>query len=193
MRYELSPLPYAYNALEPVISAEIMQLHHDKHHAAYVAGANAALEKLEKYQNGDLPDLDVKATLRDLSFHVAGHELHELFWRTMQAPSDNNMPTGEIAEKIEKSFGSFSAFQKLFSTTAKSVEGSGWAVLYENPKNGLIVLSVEKHNLNHAPGYAPILALDVWEHAYYLDYKNDRSAYVDAWWQVVNWKSCSNY
>jgi len=193
MRYELKPLPYAYEALEPVISREIMQLHHDKHHAAYVTGANAALEKLEKNRSGELPDLDLKATLRDLSFHVSGHFLHELFWEVMQPVQENNTPSGELLKRIEQSFGSFDALKKQFSVTAKTVEGSGWAVLYSTQQKDLVLMSIEKHNLNHLPGFRPVLALDVWEHAYYLDYKNDRGAYVEKWWEAVNWTKVSEF
>jgi Fe-Mn family superoxide dismutase len=191
MRYELKPLPYSYEALAPVISREIMQLHHDKHHAAYVTGANTALEKLEKNRSGELPNLDVKATLRDLSFHVSGHLLHELFWEIMQPANVEYVPIPSLEEAITKSFGTFDALKKQFSAVAKSVEGSGWAVMYATPTRELVLMSVEKHNLNHMPGFKPVLALDVWEHAYYLDYKNDRGTYVDKWWDVVNWTKVS--
>jgi Fe-Mn family superoxide dismutase len=186
MRYTQSPLPYAYNALEPVISAQIMELHFSKHHAAYVAGANTALEKLEKARAGEI-EIDVKAVLRDLSFHANGHMLHELFWQIMQPVTENNMPSGEIAAAITASFGSFEALKKQFAQVAKTVEGSGWAVMYATPTHELLLMTVEKHNLNHLPGYKPVLALDVWEHAYYLDYKNDRATYVDKWFDLINW------
>lgn len=188
MRYELKPLPYAFEALEPVISREIMQLHHDKHHAAYVTGANAALEKLEKNRSGELAELDVKATLRDLSFHVSGHVLHELFWEIMQPLDVKYEPIANLEDAITKSFGGYEPFKKQFLAVAKSVEGSGWAVVYTTPAKELLLMSVEKHNLNHLPGFKPVLALDVWEHAYYLDYKNDRGAYVEKWWELINWK-----
>lgn len=188
MRYELKPLPYAYEALEPVISREIMQLHHDKHHAAYVIGANTALEKLEKNRSGELPELDVKATLRDLSFHVSGHLLHELFWEIMQPVGVEYDQIQSLEDAVKISFGSFDSLKKQFSAVAKSVEGSGWAVMYTTPEKELLLMSVEKHNLNHLPGFKPVLALDVWEHAYYLDYKSDRGAYVEKWWEVINWK-----
>ena len=165
MRYELAPLPYAYEALEPVISKEIMQLHHDKHHAAYVTGANTALEKLEKNRIGELPDLDVKATMRDLSFNLSGHLLHELFWSVMRPAGTKYSPIPILEDAIIKSFGTFEAFQKQFSVTAKSVEGSGWVVLYSTPSKDLVMMSIEKHNLNHLPGFTPVMALDVWEHA----------------------------
>lgn len=189
MRYSKTPLPYSFDALAPVISKDIMQLHYEKHHKAYVTGANLALAKLEKYRAGELPDLDVKAVSRDLSFHVGGHEMHELFWKIMRPANENNVPTKEEFPALYENFGAFEAFKNHFSAVAKSVEGSGWAVLYLTPTNEMLIMSVEKHNLNHFPGYKAILALDVWEHAYYLDYKNDRGAYVDAWWKLVNWEA----
>lgn len=186
MKYELAPLPYAYDALAPVISEEIMKLHHDKHHAAYVNGANAALEKLEKARNGEV-EIDIKAVLRDLSFNVNGHVLHQMFWENMRAPQENNAPTGVVKEALEKSFGSVEAFQKQFSAAAKAVEGSGWALLVADSDKNLMMIQIEKQNFMHVAGFTPILGIDVWEHAYYLDYKNDRGAYVDAWWKLVNW------
>ncbi|MEM5811993.1 MAG: superoxide dismutase [Candidatus Aenigmatarchaeota archaeon] len=186
-KYELPPLPYSYDALEPIISREIMTLHHDKHHAAYVNGANAALERLEKFRKGEA-EIDIKATLRDLTFNLNGHILHSIFWPNMRSPQENNRPGGMIADLINRDFQSFDSFKREFSNTAKTVEGSGWAILGLEPiTNQLIVMQVEKHNLSHIANLKILLALDVWEHAYYLDYKNDRAKYVDNWWQVVNW------
>ena len=164
-----------------------MQLHHDKHHAAYVAGANAALEKLEKYHAGELSDLDLKAVSRDLSFHVSGHLLHELFWQIMQPAGIEYKIIPTLEDAIIKSFGTFEAFQKHFSAVAKSVEGSGWAVMYATPAKELFIMSIEKHNVNLIPGYRLLMVLDVWEHAYYLDYKNERAKFIEAFWQIVNW------
>ena len=187
MKVELPPLPYAYNALEPVISARIMELHHDKHHAGYVKGANAAFEKLEKARKGEL-EINTREVLRDLSFHLNGHILHSIFWKNLKPPEENNTPGGKIADLIDKSFGSFEAFKKEFSATAKSVEGVGWAVLYSCPhKEHLIISGIEKHNLMHIAGYKPILVLDVWEHAYYLQYENRRGEYVDNFFKIINW------
>lgn len=186
-KYELPPLPYSYDALEPIISREIMTLHHDKHHAAYVNGANAALERLEKFRKGEV-EIDIKATLRDLTFNLNGHILHSIFWPNMRGPQENNRPGGMIADLINRDFQSFDSFKREFSNAAKTVEGSGWAILGLEPiTNQLIVMQVEKHNLSHIANLKILLTLDVWEHAYYLDYKNDRAKYVDNWWQVVNW------
>jgi Fe-Mn family superoxide dismutase len=178
---KLPDLPYAYNALEPVISEEIMKLHHQKHHKSYVDGANQALKKLKLYREGK-EDINVRAVLRDLSFHLNGHELHSLFWRIM-LPSKM---TDRIKDLIEINYTKIEYFKKEFLDTAKTVEGSGWAIAARY-KDNILILSIEKHNLMHLANSKVFLAIDVWEHAYYLQYKNDRSSYVDKWWEIVNW------
>jgi Fe-Mn family superoxide dismutase len=186
-KYTLPPLPYAYDALEPYISREIMTLHHDKHHLAYVNGANTALEKLENARKNNFSNVDIRAIERDLSFHLSGHVLHSIFWPNMK-PNGGGKPGGRLADMIDQNFGSFDAFKLQFTETAKTVEGIGWAILaYDQLSDQLITLNVEKHNMQAAQGSIPILVLDVWEHAYYLQYKNDRASYVTAWWNVVNW------
>jgi Fe-Mn family superoxide dismutase len=187
-KYELPPLPYSYEALEPYISREIMTLHHTKHHQAYVTGANAALERLEKQRKGENPE-NVRGILRDLSFNLSGHKLHTVFWPNM-APSGKGggTPGGRLADQINRDFGSFEAFKKQFSDAAKNVEAVGWAILtYDAESDTLLIYQVEKQNFMHPPDLPLILTLDVWEHAYYLQYKNDRASYVDNWWNVVNW------
>jgi Fe-Mn family superoxide dismutase len=187
-KYELPPLPYSYEALEPHISREIMTLHHTKHHQAYVTGANAALERLEKQRKGENPE-NVRGILRDLSFNLSGHKLHAVFWPNM-APSGKGggTPGGRLADQINRDFGSFEAFKKQFSDAAKNVEAVGWAILtYDAESDTLLIYQVEKQNFMHPPDLPLILTLDVWEHAYYLQYKNDRASYVDNWWNVVNW------
>jgi Fe-Mn family superoxide dismutase len=187
-KYELPPLPYSYEALEPYISREIMTLHHTKHHQAYVTGANAALERLEKQRKGENPE-NVRGILRDLSFNLSGHKLHAVFWPNM-APSGKGggTPGGSLADQINRDFGSFEAFKKQFSDAAKNVEAVGWAILtYDAESDTLLIYQVEKQNFMHPPDLPLILTLDVWEHAYYLQYKNDRASYVDNWWNVVNW------
>ena len=171
------PLPYSYEELEPVISKQIMELHHDKHYAAYVNGANAAIEKLDKNRE----------VMRDFSFNYNGAKIHEVFFANMRKYRENNIPEAKILETINLSFGSFENFQKEFSLAATSVEGSGWAVLWKDEENNLVIGQLEKHNLLGLNGMTPILVLDVWEHAYYLDYLNDRKTYVEKWWNVVNW------
>jgi Fe-Mn family superoxide dismutase len=187
--YVLAPLPYDYKALAPAISEELLRLHHDKHHAAYVNGANAILQKLDKARKDNV-DLDMKATLKEFSFHFGGNLLHERFWQNM-APTGQGggRPGGKIGDIIEKEFGSFDRFKKEFSMAANSTEGSGWAALgFCKHTNRPILFQIEKHNANVNPMMSILLVLDVWEHAYYLDYKNDRGKFVENWWSLVNWE-----
>jgi len=187
--YLLPKLPYDYKALAPLISEEQLTLHHTKHHQAYVIGANAVLEKLDKSrkENGDL---DMKATLKELSFHVGGYRLHTLFWENL-APAGKGgggVPKGELAKAIDAEYGSFVRFKKEFTQAASSTEGSGWAVLTHcMTTNRLFIMQLEKHNVNAIPGFRILMALDVWEHAYYLDYKNDRAKFIESFWNIVNW------
>jgi len=187
-KYELPPLPYAYKALEPHISEKIMTLHHDKHHQAYVNGANAALDKLDKARKGEMT-VDTRAVLRDYSFNIDGHILHTIFWPNMApAGKGGGTPGGKLADKLQKDFGGFDKFKAQFSDAAKTVEGVGWALLlYDHWGDQLVLTQVEKQNLMHLAQMPILLGLDVFEHAYYLDYLNDRAKYVDAWWNVVNW------
>ncbi len=189
MAHELPPLPYDYNALEPYIDEQTMHLHHDIHHKAYVDGLNNAEKKLaEARAAGDYAL--VKHWSREAAFHGSGHFMHALFWPNM-APAGQGgggEPTGALAEQIKKDFGSFEAFKKHYSAAAVAVEGSGWAVLAWQPQgNQLVILQSEKHQQLTQWGVVPLLVLDVWEHAYYLKYQNKRAAYVEAWWNVVNW------
>jgi len=188
-KHELPPLPYAYDALEPHIDEQTMRLHHDKHHLGYVNGLNKAEEKLaEARAAGDFAM--VKHWSREAAFHGSGHFLHAIFWPNM-APAGNGgggAPSGALAEQINKDFGSFEAFKAHFTAAAGAVEGSGWALLVWQPVGEkLEVLQSEKHHNLTQWGVVPLLVLDVWEHAYYLKYQNNRGAYVDAWWNVVNW------
>ncbi len=165
-----------------------MKLHHDKHHQAYVNGANAALDKLEKARAGTM-QIDLKATLRDLSFNIDGHKLHSIFWPNMApAGKGGGSPGGKLADRITTDFGGFDKFKAQFSDAAKAVEGSGWALLcYDNEVDSLVMTQVEKQNFMELAELPILLGLDVWEHAYYLQYWNDRAKYVEAWWNVVNW------
>jgi len=186
--YTLPPLPYAYDALEPHISKQIMTLHHDKHHQAYVTGANAAMDKLDKARKGEM-QIDVRAVLRDFSFNADGHILHSLFWPNM-APqgTGGGTPGGKLADRINQDFGGFDKFKAQFSDAFKTIEGSGWAMLiYEPASDQLIISQIEKHNLNHIAQSEVILCSDGWEHAFYLQYLNDKAKYGEAWWNVVNW------
>jgi len=187
--YTLPKLPYDYKALAPYISETQLTLHHTKHHQAYVTGANAIFEKLDKARK-DNADVDMKATLKELSFHIGGYRLHNLFWENL-APAGKGgggVPKGDLAKAIDAEFGKFDRFKKEFTQAASSVEGSGWAVLTHCLKtNRLLIMQIEKHNVNLVPGFRILAALDVWEHAYYLDYKNDRAKFIDGFWNIVNW------
>ncbi len=183
--YALPELPYKLNALEPFISEQQLTIHYQKHHQAYVNGANAILERLDKARKENI-ELDMKATLKELSFNIAGHVLHSLFWDNL-SPSGGK-PAGTLLAAIEKEFGSFERLKTEFSKAAASVEGSGWAALAFDKETGrLIIMQIEKHNVNLVPGVKLLLVLDVFEHAYYLDYKNDRAKYVENFWSIVNW------
>ena len=189
--YNFPNLPYGYKDLEPYISAEVLTLHHDKHHAGYVTAANALLDKIADARKNNT-ELDYKAVSKALSFNVGGHILHEKFWKNMaphSAEASRGKPAGKLAEAIEKEFGSFERFKTEFTETAKSVEGSGWAALVcDTEHKNMLIMQVEKHNVNIYPEAQILLVLDVWEHAYYLDYKNDRAKFVESWWNIVNWE-----
>lgn len=185
--HKLPPLPYAYDALEPHIDAETMRLHHDKHHKSYVDGLNLAERKLaEARKTGDFAL--VKHWEREAAFHGAGHYLHTIFWNVM-APQAGGKPAGPAAAQIQKDFGSFEAFKKHFSEAADKVEGGGWALYVWSPRSHRTeILQAEKHQNLSQWDVIPLLVLDVWEHSYYLKYQNKRSAYIEAWWNVINWK-----
>ncbi len=194
MAYELPPLPYEYNALEPYMDEQTMHLHHDMHHKAYVDGLNNADKKLAEARAASDFSL-VKHWERELAFHGSGHFLHSMFWTNM-APANKGgggQPTGALAEQIAKDFGSFDAFKKQYSAAAVAVEGSGWAVLAWQPQGQrLVILTAEKHQNLTQWGVIPLLVLDVWEHAYYLKYQNKRAAFVEAWWNLANWADAAD-
>ncbi|MCB0912919.1 MAG: superoxide dismutase [Propionibacteriaceae bacterium] len=186
MAYTLPDLDYDYGALAPHIAPEIMELHHSKHHAAYVAGANTALDKLaearDKGDFGSVPKLE-----KDLAFHLGGHINHSVFWKNM-SPDGGGQPDGEVAAAIEEFFGSFTGFQGQFEAAANSLQGSGWALLVWDPLGQRLNINQLYDQQNSVPvGQLPVLQLDMWEHAFYLQYKNVKADYVKAWWNVVNW------
>lgn len=184
--HKLPPLPYPYDALEPYIDEETMRLHHDKHHQGYIDGLNQAELELERARRTGNFSL-IKHWERELAFHGAGHYLHTIFWAVM-TPRGAAQPKGNLLQAINQSFGSFSAFKRQFSEAAKNVEGGGWALLVWSPQaRRLEILTAEKHQNLTQWDVIPLLVLDVWEHAYYLKYKNERGRYVDNWWHVVNW------
>lgn len=186
MAYTLPDLDYDYGALAPAISGEIMELHHSKHHAAYVAGANTALEKLaEARDKGDFAS--VPKLEKDLAFHLGGHINHSVFWKNM-SPDGGGEPTGDVASAIDEYFGSFTGFQGQFNAAANSLQGSGWAMLvWDTFGKRLNVNQLYDQQNNLPAGQVPLLQLDMWEHAFYLQYRNVKADYVKAWWNVVNW------
>lgn len=192
-KHELPALPYAYNALEPFIDETTMKLHHDKHHQAYVDGLNKAEGELAKARvNNDFSM--IQHWSKQSAFHGGGHFLHSLFWRIMAASNNGGggKPNGVLLDKIIEDFGSFEIFQKQFNSAATTVEGGGWAILhYRKQDNRLIILQAENQHKFSQWGTTPILAIDVWEHAYYLKYQNKRTDYVNSWWNVVNWNEVS--
>ena len=190
--YVLPKLPYDYGDLQPYMSKEQLTVHHDKHHQAYVNGANAILQKFDKARK-EGTDLDVKAILKELSFNIGGNLLHSLFWNNLAPPKKaGGKPDGALGTAVDKEFGSFERFKKEFSQAASSVEGSGWAALTicKQTKRP-IIMQIEKHNTNVYPGFHILMVLDVFEHAYYIDYKNDRAKYVEAFWSLVNWNKAN--
>ncbi len=186
LELNLPDLSYEYDALDPVISEDQLRIHHTKHHQGYVNKTNNILTEIYGARENN-EQLDMKSTLRDLSFNLNGHLLHSLFWKCMRSPQEDNKPSGEIADGIDEYFGSFDRFRHEFSSAAAAVEGSGWMTLLRDGENNLFVMQVEDHNDLHVAGLVPILVLDVWEHAYYLDYANDRGEFIENWWKVVNW------
>ena len=187
MPHQLPPLDYPYEALEPHIDAQTMRLHHDIHHAAYVTGLNNAEAKLAECREKNDFAL-VKHWSRELAFHGAGHFLHCIFWKNL-SPNGGGKPGGKLLAQIEKDFGTYESFVAQFKAAAGAVEGSGWALLVKNwPADKLEILQSEKHQQLSQWVVEPLLVLDVWEHAYYLKYQNKRAAYVDAFFNVINWK-----
>ena len=186
MTYTLPDLSYDYSALEPNISARIMELHHSKHHQAYVTGANAALDAMAEARANDnfatLPKLQ-----KDLAFNLGGHVNHSIFWQNL-APAGGE-PTGELAAALAEYFGSIDAFKKHFSAAAIGIQGSGWAYLaWDALGNRMIIGQLYDQQGNLAMGNIPLLMLDMWEHAFYLDYQNVKADYVKAFWNIVNWQ-----
>ncbi|HEY8717871.1 superoxide dismutase [Pengzhenrongella sp.] len=184
--YTLPDLPYDYSALEPHISGRIMELHHDKHHAAYVAGANTALAKLAEARATGVFDT-VNLHEKNLSFNLGGHVNHSVFWKNL-SPDGGGTPTGEIAAAIDEFFGSFEGFQKHFAANAMGIQGSGWSILaWDSIGQKLVIVQLYDQQSNIALGLVPIVTLDMWEHAFYLDYVNVKADYIKAWWNIINW------
>ncbi len=192
--FTLPALPYAYDALEPVIDKETMTIHHTKHHQAYITKLNAAIKDNKELAGKSVEELlknldtvpeSVRKTVRD---NGGGHLNHSMFWTMMQSPSKESKPSGELAAAITSKFGSFDAMKEKFNAAATSQFGSGWAWLVVG-KDGLEIMSTPNQDNPISVGKRPILGIDVWEHAYYLKYQNKRADYVAAWWQLVNWST----
>jgi Fe-Mn family superoxide dismutase len=184
--YTLPELGYDYAALEPHISGRIMQLHHDKHHQGYVTGANTALAKLaEARDSGDFGNINKLE--KDLAFNLAGHVNHTIFWTNL-SPDGGDKPTGELASAIDDNFGSFDKFVAHFTATAAGIQGSGWgALVWDSLGQKLLIQQYYDHQGNFATGTVPLLLLDMWEHAFYLDYVNVKGDYIKAFWNIANW------
>ncbi|WP_084315515.1 superoxide dismutase [Clostridium hydrogeniformans] len=190
--FTLPPLPYDYNALEPYIDEETMRLHHDKHHAAYVNNLNKALEKHKNLKGKTIEELlmnldsipeDIRTAVRN---NGGGHYNHSFFWEIM-GPNKGGEPKGELKKAIDKTYGSFDKFKAEFEKQATSVFGSGWVYLVKDGNNNLSIVTTPNQDTPIAKGLNPVIALDLWEHAYYLKYKNLRADYMKNWWNVVNW------
>lgn len=187
-RYVLPELPYAAVALEPVLDEQTVLLHHDKHHAAYVAGANAAAETLRRIAAGDLSPEAAPAASQLLAFNLGGHILHCLYWESL-SPAPQEGPSGKLADAINASFGGYEGFERIFRAVTLAVQGSGWGVLGLDPVSGsLQVFGICRHQDVLTAGFCPLLACDVWEHAYYLRYHNNRAGYIDAFLKYIDWE-----
>ncbi len=186
MTYQLPDLPYDAAALEPHISGQIIELHHDKHHATYVSGANTTLEKLEAARaNGDFGA--IVGLEKTLAFNLSGHVLHSLYWNNM-SPDGGDKPEGELAAAVDEFFGSFDGFRKQLTQATTTVQGSGWGALMWDPLGKrLYTAQIYDHQDNIGQGSTPLLVIDIWEHAFYLQYKNVKADYVEAFWNIVNW------
>lgn len=190
-QYTLPDLPYDYAALEPHYSAEVLELHHDKHHAAYVKGANDTLEKLAAARDtGEFES--IVGLQKTLAFNLSGHILHSIFWTNL-SPDGGDKPEGDLADAITENFGSFDGFKGQLTAATTTVQGSGWGVLAYDPMGArLFVEQVYDHQGNIGQSAAPLLVFDAWEHAFYLQYKNVKADYVDALWNIVDWENVAD-
>jgi len=189
--YTLPDLAYDYSALAPAISGEIMELHHSKHHAAYVAGANTALEKMAEARDTN-NFAAIGGLEKALAFNLGGHTNHSIFWTNM-SPEGGDKPVGALATAIDENFGSFDKFQAHFTNNAMTVMGSGWSILaWDTIGQKLIIVQLYDQQGNVPMGIIPLLMLDMWEHAFYLQYKNVKADYVKAWWSVVDWSNVAD-
>jgi Fe-Mn family superoxide dismutase len=189
--YTLPELQYDFGALEPHVSGAIMELHHDKHHAAYVKGSNAALDELDEARTkGDYTRL--AAVERALAFNLSGHILHSIFWTNL-TPKGGGQPDGELAQAITRDFGGFDHFKRQLTQVASTIMGSGWGALIWEPLGGrLLTTQIYDHQSNLSQAGVPLMVIDAWEHAYYLQYKNQKTAFFDAVWNLWSWKDIAD-
>jgi len=188
-QYVLPALPYDSSALEAFLDEETVKLHHDRHHAAYVAGANQAAKLLREIALGEKDASLATSATQALAFHLSGHVLHSLYWESI-APHPQSKFEGTLSDAINSSFGSYDGFLNVFKSVTLSLQGSGWGVLGLDIASGnLIICAVEKHQNSFIPGFQALIACDVWEHAYYLRYKNNRAAYIEAFVNQIDWSS----
>lgn len=197
-KYELPPVPYSYDALEPHIDARTMEIHHTKHHQTYTNNLNAAIEKCpQEIQDKDITEIlahldqipnDLKGAI---NFNGGGFDNHRIFWNNL-SPNGGGEPSGSIANSINESFGNFTSFKEKFSSTTIAIQGSGWGWLVYNPTNKKVeYIAMPNQTSPRTEGLIPLLGCDVWEHAYYLKYQNKRPDYVSAWWNIINWDDVS--
>ncbi len=184
--YTLPDLPYDHGALEPAISGSIIELHHGKHHNAYVTGANTVLEQIAEARDagsyGSIGGLE-----KTLAFHLSGHALHSIYWTNL-SPDGGDRPDGALGDAIDRNFGGFDQFKAHLTAATNTVQGSGWGALsYDSLGDRLVVEQIQDHQANHSPSTTPLLVFDIWEHAFYLQYRNVKADYVDALWTIVNW------
>ncbi|MFH1030219.1 MAG: superoxide dismutase [bacterium] len=189
MFYNLPKLPYQYNELEPYISAEQLRIHYEKHHNSYTLRANELLKALDEARKSHI-DINLKGMLKELAFNIGGFKLHSLFWNNlMPAAKAKKTPQGKIAEILEKEFGSFERFREEVNKAAISIEGSGWAaVVFDEEVRRPLIMQIEKHNVNIYPQTKILMVLDMFEHAYYIDYKNEKAKYLEGFWNIINWE-----
>ena len=186
-KYTLPELDYDYGALEPYISGKINEIHYSKHHAAYVKGVNEAIEKLEESRSKN-NYTGIILNEKNLSFHLGGHLNHSIWWKNL-SPHGGGEPTGKLAEAINNDFGSFCKFKSHLAAAANNLQGSGWGVLgYESLSNRLLVFQLYDQQANVPLGITPLLQLDMWEHAFYLQYKNLKANYIESLWNIINWE-----
>jgi len=184
--FKLPPLGYAYHALEPAYSAELLELHYASHHQAYVDGVNRALQGLAD-QRGTGDFARINQLEKDLAFHYSGHVLHSIFWRNLE-PNGGSPPTGQLESRIEDAFGTTDAFRRQFSAAGAALQGSGWVALtWETIRGQLLIEQVHDHQDRSSLGTVPLLVMDMWEHAYYLQYRNNKEQWIVAFWEMVNW------